>query len=222
MSNPLVDVRVSVRPAVLFTNLASIAMGFALFASSVVFPQLLQLPTSAGGNGLSLLDSSLLLMPAGLAMLAMSPVAGVIERRTGPKPLLIIGAGIIAATYLVAALLDLEWWHVLVINTVIGVGIGLGYAAMPTLIMKAVPAHETGAANGLNTLMRSLDTSLASAVIATVLASTAVGGIPTIDGFRTALLISLGAAVLSAAAALIIPRTPTVVEPHPALADDEL
>ena len=31
---------------------------------------------------------------------------------------------------------------------------------MPTLIMKAVPVSETGAAIGLNTLMRSLGTSL--------------------------------------------------------------
>lgn len=220
--NPLVDVRVSVRPAVLFTNLSSIAMGFALFASSVVFPQLLQLPVAAGGTGLSLLDSSLLLMPAGLAMLAMSPVAGLIERKTGPKPLLIGGAVVIAVTYLVAALLELQAWHVLVVNTVIGIGIGLGYAAMPALIMKAVPVHETGAANGLNTLMRSLGTSLASAVIATVLASTAIGGAASPEGFRSALLISLGAAVVSAGAALLIPRAPRGVGAWPALVDGDL
>ncbi|MGH8956626.1 MAG: MFS transporter [Microbacterium sp.] len=205
--DPLVDIRVSVRPAVLFTNISSIAMGFALFASSVVFPQLLQLPAAAGGNGLSLLESSLLLMPAGLAMLAMSPVAGRIERRIGPKPLLVSGAAVIAVTYLVAALLDLEWWHVLIVNTVIGIGIGLGYAAMPALIMRAVPVNETGAANGLNTLMRSLGTSLASAIIAAVLASSVVDGFVSIGGFRLALLISLGAAVLSAFAALFIPRS---------------
>src|SRR5690606_30702082 len=41
VAEPLVDLRVTARGTVLFTNLASIAMGFALFASNVVFPQLL-------------------------------------------------------------------------------------------------------------------------------------------------------------------------------------
>lgn len=207
--NPLVDLRVSARGAVLMTNLASIAMGFALFASSIVFPQLLQLPEGAG-LGLSLLQASFVLMPSGLAMLAMSPVAGRLEHRFGPKPLLIAGAVIIALAYLVAAFVPLQVWHVLVINTVIGVGIGLGYAAMPTLIMRAVPASETGSANGLNTLMRSLGTSIAAAVIAAILAASAtpVGGVPlpSADGFQLALLLGLLASVLCAIIAVCIPK----------------
>ncbi|MDD7833908.1 MFS transporter [Paenarthrobacter sp. AB444] len=219
--NPLIDMRVSARGAVLMTNLASIAMGFALFSSSIVFPQLLELPESTGGLGLSLLNASLILMPSGLAMLAMSPVAGRIERLIGPKPLLTAGAVIIAAAYLAAVLLDMNMWLVLVINTVIGVGIGLGYAAMPTLIMQAVPAHETGAANGLNTLMRALGTSVAAAVIAAVLANSAVataaGPIPTKAGFDLALMFGLAAAVLCAVIATLIPRPKRAIDNENAL-----
>ncbi len=217
-ANPLVDLRVSARGPVLLTNLASIAMGFALFASSIVFPQLLELPVLTGGLGLSLLQASFVLMPSGLAMLAMSPVAGRIERSIGPKPLLVAGAAIIAVTYLAAVSLDLQVWHVAVINTIIGIGIGLGYAAMPTLIMQAVPAHETGAANGLNTLMRALGTSVASAAIAAVLAdaSTEVGGvaIPNGDGFRTAFLLGLVAAVICTVIAACIPRPRPMAGEH--------
>lgn len=221
---PLVDIRVSARGPVLMTNLASIAMGFALFASSIVFPQLLQLPTETGsGLGLTLLQASFVLMPSGLAMLAMSPVAGRLERRFGPKPLLVAGAAIIAVTYLVAVLVDLEVWHVLVINTVIGVGIGLGYAAMPTLIMRAVPANETGSANGLNTLMRSLGTSVAAAVIAAVLAqsSIAVGGasVPSSDGFHLSLLLGLVAAIVCAALAAFIPKPKAHANEHVSVPD---
>lgn len=205
---PLVDIRVSARGAVMMTNLASIAMGFALFASSVVFPQMLQLPPTSG-LGLTLLQASFVLMPAGLAMLAMSPIAGRVERKVGPKPLLIAGALIIAGAYLFAVLADLEVWHVLVVNTVIGVGIGLGYAAMPTLIMNAVPASETGSANGINTLMRSLGTSIAAAIVAAVLSNSAttVGGAPTpsASGFQLSLLLGLAAAVLCAVIACCIP-----------------
>ncbi|KRE65486.1 MULTISPECIES: MFS transporter [Micrococcaceae] len=220
-NNPLVDLRVSARGPVLMTNLASIAMGFALFASSIVFPQLLQMPEATGGLGLTLLNASLVLMPSGLAMLAMSPVAGRIGRRVGPKPLLVAGAVIISAAYLAAVLLDLNMWLVLSINTVIGIGIGLGYAAMPTLIMQAVPVNETGAANGLNTLMRALGTSVAAAVIAAVLANsanrTAMGSVPSQSGFELALLFGLAAAILCAVLASLIPGPKAAPDEEPAL-----
>lgn len=223
-TNPLVDLRVSVRGPVLMTNLASLAMGFALFSSSIVFPQLLQLPRSTGGLGIPLLQTSLILMPAGLAMLAMSPLAGRIERRAGPKPLLVAGAVIIAVAYLAAVSLDLTLWWVLAINTVIGIGIGLGYAAMPTLIMQAVPIHETGAANGLNTLMRSLGTSVASAVVAAVLAGSAVQtgdpSLPSETGFTAALVFGFGAAILCAVLASLIPKPKTIPTEEAAFPED--
>lgn len=223
-TNPLVDLRVSARGPVLMTNLASVAMGFALFSSSIVFPQLLQLPEKTGGLGIPLLQASLILMPAGLAMLAMSPVAGRLQRRAGPKPLLVAGAVIIAVAYLAAVSLDLTLWWVLTINTVIGIGIGLGYAAMPTLIMQAVPIHETGAANGLNTLMRALGTSIASAVVAAVLAGSAVeaGGasLPSEAGFTMALVFGLGAAILCAVLASLIPKPAKIPSEEAALPED--
>lgn len=212
--NPLVNLRVSRQGPVLMTNLASVAMGFALFSSSIVFPQLLQLPESSGGLGLSLVDASLILVPAGLAMLAMAPVAGRIGRRVGPKPLLVAGAIIIALAYLSAVLVQPNIWLVLVVNMMIGVGIGLGYAAMPTLIMLAVPAGETGAANGLNTLMRALGTSIAAAVVAAVLAGSAGAaggtGAPTESGFFLALVLGLAAASVCGVLASFIPK-PRVV-----------
>lgn len=210
---PLVDLRVSARGPVLLTNLASIAMGFALFSSQIAFPQLLELPSAAGGLGMPLLQASLFLMPAGLAMLVMSPIAGRLERRWGPKPLLVTGAAIMGTSYAVALLSELHAGHILVINILIGIGIGLGYAAMPTLIMRAVPASETGAANGLNTLMRSLGTATAAAVIAAVLTRSTVeiGGapVPSTGGFQSAFLFGLGAAMLCTVIAIFIPRSPS-------------
>ncbi|WP_020013146.1 MFS transporter [Promicromonospora sukumoe] len=223
---PLVDLRVTARGTVLFTNLASIAMGFALFASNVVFPQLLELPTAAGGLGLSLMHASLILMPSGLVMLAMSPVAGRLEHRFGPKPLLAVGSAVIAISYVIAVVVDLDVWHVLVVNLVVGVGIGLGFAAMPALIMRVVPSHETGAANGLNTLMRSLGTTSAAAVVGGVLAA---GGaelngvpVPSGDAFRTALLLGLLASIVCAVLALLIPRPKPPADEHPSLPDGVL
>jgi MFS family permease len=225
VTDPLVDLRVSARGAVLLTNLASVAMGFALFASNIVFPQLLELPVATGiGLGLSLFVAALVLAPSGLAMMAMSPVAGRIERSRGPKPLLVAGAAVIALSYAGALAFHTEFWQILILNILLGVGIGLGYAAMPTLIMQAVPAHETGAANGLNALMRSLGTSVASAIVGAVLAQsiTTVGGVsgPSETGFLTALVFGLIAAVVCVVIAVFIPR-PKAVE-HASLPEGSL
>lgn len=202
--NPLVDLRVSVRPAVLLTNLASVAMGFALFSSSVAFPQLLGLSTDRGGLGIDLLGASLVLMPSGLAMLAMSPIAGRIAQRVGSRPLLVAGALVLALAYLACMVLPLNLWLVAVINMFIGAGIGLGYAAMPSLIMSAVPRHETAAANGLNALMRSIGTTGAAAVVGAILASTA--SINQSGSFATVFLLGLVAASICTLIACFIPK----------------
>src|SRR5690606_37494478 len=226
VAEPLVDLRVTARGTVLFTNLASIAMGFALFASNVVFPQLLELPAPAGGLGLTLMQASLVLMPSGLVMLAMSPVAGRLEHTVGPRPLLVAGAAVIAVSYVIAVGVDLGVWSVRVVNVVVGACIGLRFAAMPALIMRSVPSHETGAANGLNTLMRSLGTTSAAAVVGGVLAA---GGaqyqgvpVPSGDAFRTALLLGLLASVVCTVLALFIPRDRPTEGEHRSLPDGVL
>jgi MFS family permease len=223
VTRPLVDLRVSRRPRVLMTNLASVALGFALFASSIVFPQILVLSREAGGIGVSPIQAGIVLMPMGLAMLAISPVAGHLERRSGPKVLLVVGAIILALSYLLAVLIDLQVWSILLVVLLGGVGVGLGFAATPILIMQAVPAGETGAANGLNTLMRTLGTSGAAAVVAGVLANSSVkvGGIsaPSPGGFQFALMLGLAAAVLCLALALLIPGPAREEHEHRSIPD---
>ncbi|WP_433249329.1 hypothetical protein [Actinomadura nitritigenes] len=94
---------------------------------------------------------------------------------------------------------------------IINSGVGLAYGAMPALIMGSVPMSETAAANGFNTLMRSLGTSIGSAVIGVVLSQMTVtmGGYTLIseNGFRAGLIIGCGIALVSAVIAAAIPAT---------------
>ena len=214
--DPLLDLRVASRRPVLLTNIASIAMGFALFASNVVYPQLLEMPATSGvGFGLSLLLASLIVMPSGILMMLLSPAAGRLARVVGPKLLLLIAA------YAFTILLHTEVWHILFANLLVGVGIGFGYAAMPMLIMRSVPQNETGASNGLNALCRSLGTSTAAAVMGAVLASSSVQsgtGMPDAAGFQLAFLLGIAAAVVAFVLALLIPVGPAA-ERHPSLPD---
>ena len=208
--------------AVLLTNIASVAMGFSLFASNVVYPQMLELPVATGaGFGLSLLVASLIVMPSGLVMMLLSPIAGRIALRTGPKLLLLLGAISLIAAYGFTLLFSSEVWHILVANILIGAGIGFGYASMPMLIMRSVPQSETGASNGLNALFRSLGTSTAAAVIGAVLATYTVDfegvPVPTTTGFTLSLILGGAAAIVALVVALFIPRHHAPEERHPSL-----
>ncbi|MFF8882152.1 MFS transporter [Streptomyces flaveolus] len=208
---PLVDLRTTARRQVLFTNLASIAVGFSMFAMSLVLPQLLQLPEATGyGLGRSLLTAGLVMAPSGLVMMAFAPVSAKVSKARGPKVTLMIGALIVAAGYGLNIALMSEVWHLVLVSCVIGAGIGFTYGAMPALIMGAVPASETAAANSLNTLMRSIGTSVASAIAGVILAQMTVslGGfaLPSESAFKVVMGIGAGAALLAFVIASFIPR----------------
>lgn len=221
ITDPLLDLRVAARPAVLLTNLASVAIGFSLFASNVAYPQMLELPVAAGGFGLTLLQASLIIMPAGLVMMVLSPFSGRLARSVGPRLLLVLGAIALILAYGFSLLWASEVWHLLVANLLIGVGIGFGYAGMPMLIMRSVPPTETGASNGLNALFRSLGTSTAAALVGAVLATYSVerGGVavPTPAAFQISFGLGLGAAVIALAVAVCIPGRRDPHETHPSL-----
>ncbi|MFE9906080.1 MFS transporter [Streptomyces achromogenes] len=216
---PLVDLRTTARPAVLFTNLASIMVGVAFYVVSLVLPQLLQLPTATGyGLGQSMVVAGLCVAPLGLTMMFTAPVYARLSARYGPKVTLIIGLLIIAVGYGGGLGLMDAAWQTIVTSVILGAGIGLAYSSLPALIVGAVPASETGAANGLNTLMRSIGTSVSSAVIGMVLANTAnnVGGvaIPTMHGFRVSFLIATAAVAVGLLLALFLPKSPRPAQLH--------
>ncbi|MER5753020.1 MFS transporter [Streptomyces sp. NPDC002088] len=220
-STPLVDLRTTARRQVLFTNLASVAFGFSMFAMSLVLPQLLQLPTQTGyGLGKSMLTVGLVMAPQGLVMMAFAPVSAAITKAKGPKITLMIGAVIVAAGYGLNIVLMSEVWHLVLVSCVIGAGVGFAYGAMPALIMGAVDPSETAAANSLNTLMRSIGTSVASAVAGVVLAQMTMnlGGsaLPSENAFKVVMAIGAGAAVLAFFLAAFLPgRSPAAAQAGP-------
>ncbi len=207
---PLVDLRVSARPRVLFTNMASIAVGFSLYGMSLTFPQLLMAPESTGyGFGLSMVVAGLAMAPTGLVMMLLSPVSARLSAKKGPKFTLTLGSAVIGLGYLCAVVMMDTVWQIVLSAVIVAGGVGLAYAAMPALIMGAVPLSETGAANGLNSLMRSIGTSTSAAVMGVVLAHMTMQlgphMVPTRSAFHTAFFIAMAGAVAAIALTMCIP-----------------
>ncbi|WP_406222111.1 MFS transporter [Streptomyces decoyicus] len=218
MADPLVDLRTTARREVLLTNLASITVGVAFYAISLVLPQLLQLPESTGyGLGRSMVVAGLCVAPLGVTMMFVAPLYARIAARRGPKVTLLLGMLVIAVGYGAGIGLMNAPWQTVIIAVVVGAGIGLAYSSLPALIIGAVDPSETGAANGLNTLMRSIGTSVSSAVIGMVLAhmSQRVGTVtvPTMAGFRVSFLIATAAVIVGVVLASFLPSQHKVSRP---------
>ncbi|MBM7367583.1 MFS family permease [Gordonia hydrophobica] len=216
-SNALIDIATNLKRPILLTNIATVAAGFVFYAMQMMPIQLLMAPESApSGIGLPMVQAALVLMPGGLVMFAFSYVSAWMSRRFGARISLGVGALLIGVGY-VAFLVMLvgpwasTWIWLLIVNAVVGAGLGIAYSAMPSLIMEWVPITQTGEANGINATMRSIGTSFATAVVSMILASsiTGVDGqvFPTVDAYVWATIISLVTCVLAALAAFAVPKS---------------
>jgi MFS family permease len=213
ITDPLVDLRALRRPPIVLTNAASILFGFALFASFIGTASYVEAPESSGyGFGSSLLVGGLAMLPGGIAMLLLSPVAAKLIALRGAPQTLALGATIVAVGFVMRILVHESLWQIIVAASIVGAGTGIGYAAMPSLINAHTPPAEIGAANGLNTLFRSLGSSLASAVGGSILAgSTVIVGnfaVPSLGAYQQIFGACAIAAVLAAALVLLIPHQP--------------
>lgn len=208
---PLVDLRSTARLPVLLTNLAAVAVGMGMMAQAIVLPQLLQLPGQTGyGLDQTILQAGLWMAPGGLMMLLFAPVSSRLIDGIGARVTLMIGAAVLGGGYLVALVLMGSPWQLMIGTIVISIGVGIGYAAMPTLVLDAVPAREAASAVGVNTLMRSLGTTLASALMGTLLTSSTQSlgpvSVPTEGAFQLCFVIGAVAAFVGVAIAAAIPR----------------
>ena len=209
-TQPLVDISALRNPPVLMTNIATLLVGFGMFGSFILIPMLAQAPVSTGyGFGLDATRAGLLLLPGSLGMLAFGPLSGVIGTRFGNKVPLTIGSAVTSLGLALLAVAHGSQLEVLGFTFVMSSGIGLAFAAMPNLILEAVPAHQTGEATGFNALVRSVGSSVGSQVSATILAASAVAGVATQSGFTDAFAVSAVVAACAGLSALFIPRAET-------------
>ncbi|GGL17502.1 MFS transporter [Nocardia jinanensis] len=209
--NPLVNVRIAARPAIVLANAASLLLGFAMFANMLVTTQLLQLPVSSGyGLGYDIVNTGLWMAPIALVFGAMAPVSAKIIRRYGPVATLLAGTLLMAGSYVARVYLSDNLWQIVVGSVLVAAGTSMTYAALPTLIMRAVPLTESASANGLNTLLRYIGTALSSAVMAAVATMSTIRVadevFPSFQAFTVLFWVSAGACFATAIIALAMTK----------------
>jgi MFS family permease len=205
-SQPLIDMTLMRVRAVWTANLAAFLLGAGMYASFVVFPQFAQLPKStAFGFGASVVGSALYLLPSTAGMFVVGFAAGPIAARFGSKAALVAGSIFTAASFGFLAAQHGHVYDMLLSSTLLGVGIGLAFAALGNIVVQAVDDHQTGVASGMNTVMRTVGGALGGQLTATFLADHVRGGYPTVTGFTDSFVLSTCFLVVCAAAALLVP-----------------
>ncbi|WP_019056847.1 MFS transporter [Streptomyces prunicolor] len=221
--NPLVQLRLLRHPSVLSANACALVLGVAMYMMLSGVTEFVQSPRSGGfGFSASAVVAGLVLIPLSFFMLTSSRALPTLVSRTGIRAVLALGCLISALGCGFFAVFHGALWQAFVMTGVLGVGLGTTFAAIPGVIVQAIPARETGSALGFYQVVRFTGFSLGSALAATVLAAhIGDNGQPTVGGYTLVLWISAGFCALAAALAWFLPARSTRLPPAERLAAEE-
>ena len=96
---------------------------------------------------------SLTMLPLGIAITVLSPIAGTLADRFGPGPMIAAGSLLVSIAFgLIAVTTPLHntWFVLLPLNALFGIGMGLVVSPLSTAVMTSVSDHDTGVASGVN------------------------------------------------------------------------
>lgn len=200
---PLVELRLLGHPAVLTGDVCAIVLGVAMYLYLSGVTEYIQAPRATGyGLSASVVVAGLSLVPLSITSFAASRALPWFNAHFGHRALLPAGSLAVAAAGIFFALFHTSLWQAFAMTAILGVGIGSTSAAIPGLIVRAVPGSETGSATGFYQVVRYLGFSLGSALTASILASHTPPGqpLPTQSGYT--LVFWAGVAICAGAAAL--------------------
>jgi EmrB/QacA subfamily drug resistance transporter len=228
-ANPLIDMRMMRLPAVWTTNVVALLFGATMFGVFAFLPQLMQVPSATGyGFGASVTEAGLLMLPMMVTMAVFGSLSGPLTRWFPGKVQLIAGAALAALSCFSLATEHGSRPLVALAGGVFGIGLGLVYSSMISLIVQSVPMHQTGVASGMNTNIRTIGASLGTAVVSSIVAGhISTTGLPAESGYTESFLILAVIAVAAIGVALLVPaarrrQTPERAEALPELTPVEV
>ncbi|WP_433613907.1 MFS transporter [Dactylosporangium sp. CA-139114] len=207
-ATPLIDLQMLRLHSVWTGNLVALLTGAAMYAVFAFLPQFVQTPPSTGyGFGASIAESGLLLLPASITMFASGAFAGRLASIIGAKRIVVLGCLIGGASMALLAVAHEHTWQIYLSSALIGVGLGLVFAAISGLVVAAVPPSQTGVASGMNANIRTIGGSIGAALMASVVTSQLMpDGLPEKSGYTLGFAAMAVVLVLAAVAALLIPE----------------
>ena len=206
-AHPLIDMRMMRIPVVWTTNLVALLFGVGMYATFAFLPEFLQTPASAGyGFGLSITLSGLILLPMAVAMFVIGVVSGRLTTWFGAKMLLVAGALVSVVPFALLTFAHRQEWEVLLATGLEGIGFGLAFAAMSSLVVQGVPPEQTGVASGMNANIRTIGGSIGAAIMSSIVTSgAAASGLPRESGYTHGFALLALAALAAAVCSVLVP-----------------
>ncbi|MFB7251172.1 MFS transporter [Microbacterium sp. NPDC056234] len=199
---PVVDVRTFRHAPLVLISVLTVAVGFVPYVCYIALPPLMQASAATGyGHGMTVTASALAMLPSAVFVFFGGRVTPALVARWGAGSTGLISAVVMGIGGAGLALWPTMPWAVIVSFSILGLGNGIGYAICAQLVMRHSPAEETGAATGLNSVVRTIGSAAAAPVVAALLAASAADAA---TGYAIVFWVAVGASVVGAAASVAL------------------
>ncbi|GAD85792.1 MFS transporter [Nocardia asteroides] len=149
-------------------------------------PEAVQVALDPGytyGNGYTLLEFALRIALLGAVVtMVCGALAGVIARKVGARIPLVIALAIFVCSAAAFAVLPHTSTVFLLVNAVFSIGFGFYYAAMPILMVEAVPQEQQGISLGMLGVMQSMGVAIGLAVVTAFLHANGMTALISVGG----------------------------------------
>jgi EmrB/QacA subfamily drug resistance transporter len=172
---PLIPLDLFERRTVVLAVIASVAVGVAMFGTSVFLSQYMQI-----ARGKSPTESGLLTIPMVVGLMVASTVVGRIISRTGRyKNWMLLGAVLLTAGLALMGTLDekTSLVELAAFMLVVGMGMGMVMQNLVLVVQNSVPFSEMGAGSALIAFFRSLGGAAGVSALGAILAARATSTI---------------------------------------------
>ncbi|MFC4374338.1 MFS transporter [Nocardia halotolerans] len=218
---PLIDLEVLGRRSVLLTTIAAGLCYGASGLFTILLPMMAMTPEVLGlgyGFGVTAEGFAIFQAPVGLMVVVGGVLVGVLvgRRAARPRPLMVGGMLLMALGFALTAAVHDSKPLLIIFAGLFGTGMGMSYAAIPNLLIEAVPPQLQATTASLVGVSQSVVPAILPVIAFTVMNNSYIAAIPpemtqgavfyVERGFTIAFLIGAVAALIGAVVAVALPR----------------
>ena len=165
--NPIVDLRMFKRRSFAVANAMMLMLGVALFGSTVLLPQYLQILM-----GYSAQQSGMALSPGGLVVIALLPLVGVLVSKVDTRLLVAFGFAVLSGSmfYMSRTInLQMDFATAVELRALQSVGMAFLFVPIQTIAYAGVPPQKNNQVSGIMNLSRNMGGDIGIAFVTTLI-----------------------------------------------------
>ena len=168
VDNPIVDLRMFQRRSFAIANVLMVTLGFALFGSTVLLPQYLQVLM-----GYTAQQSGMALSPGGLLIIAMLPLVGILIGKADARMMVAFGFIVLSGSlFFMSRKLDLQmdFGTAVELRCIQSVGMAFLFVPIQTISYSGVPPQKNNQVSGIMNLSRNMGADLGISFVTALIA----------------------------------------------------